>query len=78
MVRRLHTDLSSAEVVFSAIGGLRGAISLILAQMVVTEHRPGEASQNSRVIAQVPLAPCSTSLKATEYDADHKQHAALP
>ncbi|KAK9788845.1 hypothetical protein WJX73_003600 [Symbiochloris irregularis] len=47
------TGFSTAEIVFSAIGGLRGAISLILAQVVVTEHRPG--SHNSRVIAQLVL-----------------------
>ena len=47
-------DFSTAEVVFSAIGGLRGAISLILAQSVVTEHRPGETDKNARVTAQVP------------------------
>ena len=47
----LLADLSFAEVIFATVGGLRGAISLILAQMVVTEQAP-EHHPNKRVTAE--------------------------
>jgi NhaP-type Na+/H+ and K+/H+ antiporter len=43
--------MSPQEVIFTTMGGLRGAVSLILAQMVVTEQNP--KSENQRVTAEV-------------------------
>ena len=50
------SKLSPGEVVFATIGGLRGAISLILAQMVVTEQNPDPNNpEQQRVTAQVKV-----------------------
>ena len=49
---QLCADFSAAEVIFATIGGLRGAISLILAQMVVTEQGP-EHKKGQRITAEV-------------------------
>ena len=48
--------MSLTEMIFSTLGGLRGAVSLILAQMVVTENpNPGDLD-TKRVTAQVGRA----------------------
>ena len=48
--------MSLTEMIFSTLGGLRGAVSLILAQMVVTENpNPGDLD-TKRVTAQVGCA----------------------
>ena len=41
------------EITFATFGGLRGAVSLILAQVVVTEQAPHSDLQNRKVTAQV-------------------------
>ncbi len=41
------------EITFTTFGGLRGAVSLILAQVVVTEQSPKSDLQNRKVTAQV-------------------------
>lgn len=52
--RLAGSHMSAGEIVFSTVGGLRGAISLILAQMLVTQLSPNpEAKDQQRVIAQV-------------------------
>jgi len=43
MLRR--AAMSWSEIVFTTVGGLRGAISLILVQQVVTESSPGQEDQ---------------------------------
>ncbi len=45
--------MSWAEIVFATIGGLRGAVSLILAQVVVTEQNPDPTLQDRKVTAEV-------------------------
>lgn len=45
--------MSWAEIVFATIGGLRGAVSLILAQVVVTEQNPDPSMQDRKVTAEV-------------------------
>lgn len=47
--------MSAGEIIFSTIGGLRGAVSLILAQMLVTQSTPNPVEQKDqqRVQAQV-------------------------
>jgi hypothetical protein len=55
----LLAEMSLAEIVFATIGGLRGAVSLILAQVVVTEQNPDPTLESRKVTAEVPtLAPC--------------------
>lgn len=73
----LFADFSTAEVVFSSIGGLRGAISLILAQMVVTEHRPGESGSNGRVLAQVSGLRLASDLQQLSKHSQHPQRLAF-
>lgn len=46
-------EMSWAEIVFATIGGLRGAVSLILAQVVVTEQNPDPSMQDRKVTAEV-------------------------
>ena len=41
------------EIFFATFGGLRGAVSLILAQVVVTEQNPNADSGDRKVTAQV-------------------------
>ena len=53
--QQMCADFSAAEVVFATIGGLRGAISLILAQMVVTEQGP-EHKKGQRITAEARQA----------------------
>ena len=45
--------MSCSEIIFTTVGGLRGAISLILVQQVVTESSPGQEDQ--KVTAEVRL-----------------------
>ena len=45
--------MSWPEIFFTTFGGLRGAVSLILAQAVVTEQAPNPTLQNQKVTAQV-------------------------
>ena len=53
---RMDAAFSAAEVIFATIGGLRGAISLILAQAVITEQAP-ERGEDKHINAEVlPLA----------------------
>lgn len=49
----LHAAMSWDEITFATFGGLRGAVSLILAQVVVTEQAPHSDLQNRKVTAQV-------------------------
>ncbi|KAK9828685.1 hypothetical protein WJX72_001519 [[Myrmecia] bisecta] len=49
----LGAGLELPSIIFATVGGLRGAVSLILVQMVVTEQDP--TSENKRVIAQIAL-----------------------
>lgn len=58
--RLAGSHMSVGEILFSTVGGLRGAISLILAQMLVTQSHPNpEQRDQQRVQAQVksPLPP---------------------
>ena len=54
----LRADMSWPEIIFTTFGGLRGAVSLILAQAVVTEQAPNPTLQNQKVTAQVRAACC--------------------
>ena len=45
--------MSWGEITFTTFGGLRGAVSLILAQVVVTEQSPHSDLRNRKVTAQV-------------------------
>jgi NhaP-type Na+/H+ or K+/H+ antiporter len=47
-------EMSWPEIVFATVGGLRGAVSLILTQAVVTEQAPNPSLENQKVTAQVP------------------------
>ena len=49
----LRAAMSWDEITFATFGGLRGAVSLILAQVVVTEQAPHSDLQNRKVTAQV-------------------------
>ena len=52
--RLAGSHMSASEILFSTVGGLRGAISLILAQMLVTQSHPDEEQRDQqRVQAQV-------------------------
>lgn len=52
--RLAGSHMSAGEILFSTVGGLRGAISLILAQMLVTQSHPNaEQKLQQRVQAQV-------------------------
>ena len=51
-----RADMDWREIVFTTFGGLRGAVSLILAQAVVTEQAPNPTLQNQKVTAQVSTA----------------------
>ena len=52
--RLAGSHMSAGEILFSTVGGLRGAISLILAQMLVTQSQPNpEQKDQQRVQAQV-------------------------
>lgn len=42
-----------SEILFATIGGLRGAVSLILTQVVVTEQNPDPTLANRKVTAEV-------------------------
>ena len=58
----MRADMSWQEIIFTTFGGLRGAVSLILAQAVVTEQAPNPTLQNQKVTAQVnPLHVAGTS-----------------
>jgi len=50
--------MSWSEIVFTTVGGLRGAISLILVQQVVTESSPGQEDQKVNAAARAPGRPC--------------------
>ena len=53
--RLAGSHMSLGEVVFATVGGLRGAISLVLAQVLVTQANPNpEQKDQQRVTAQVP------------------------
>lgn len=55
--RLAGSHMSAGEILFSTVGGLRGAISLILAQMLVTQSHPNaEQKVQQRVQAQVRLS----------------------
>lgn len=68
--------MSAGEILFSTVGGLRGAISLILAQMLVTQSHPNpEQKDQQRVQAQVRplnrrLLFCILSTLASELSAE--------
>ncbi|KAK9840543.1 hypothetical protein WJX81_000451 [Elliptochloris bilobata] len=47
------TAMSWSEIIFTTVGGLRGAISLILVQQVVTESAPGQEDQ--KVTAELAM-----------------------
>jgi len=47
------------EITFTTFGGLRGAVSLILAQVVVTEQAPHSDLQNRKVTAQARIRLCT-------------------
>lgn len=49
--RPARAAMSCSEIIFTTVGGLRGAISLILVQQVVTESSPGQEDQ--KVTAEV-------------------------
>ena len=52
--RLAGSHMSPGEVVFATVGGLRGAISLVLAQVLVTQANPNpEQKDQQRVTAQV-------------------------
>ena len=53
MTISLRAAMSWDEITFATFGGLRGAVSLILAQVVVTEQAPHSDLQNRKVTAQV-------------------------
>ena len=56
--RLAGSHMSAGEILFSTVGGLRGAISLILAQMLVTQSQPNpEQRDQQRVQAQVCSKP---------------------
>jgi len=56
MLRR--AAMSWSEIVFTTVGGLRGAISLILVQQVVTESSPGQEDQKVNAEARArPAGP---------------------
>ena len=57
--RLAGSHMSLGEVVFATVGGLRGAISLVLAQVLVTQANPNpEQKDQQRVTAQVrPQSP---------------------
>lgn len=46
-----------SEILFTTIGGLRGAVSLILTQVVVTEQNPDPTLANRKVTAEVRPLP---------------------
>ena len=52
--------MSWSEIIFTTVGGLRGAISLILVQQVVTESTPGQEGQ--KVTAEVGSCPAMRPL----------------
>ena len=49
----LLAAMTWGEITFTTFGGLRGAVSLILAQVVVTEQSPNSDLRNRKVTAQV-------------------------
>jgi NhaP-type Na+/H+ or K+/H+ antiporter len=53
--------MTVTEVIFATVGGLRGAVSLILAQMVVTEQNP--RSENQKVTAEVRSPAITVGLR---------------
>lgn len=54
LFRLAGSHMSPGEILFSTVGGLRGAISLILAQMLVTQFEPNpEEKDSQQVQAQV-------------------------
>ena len=57
---RARAAMSWSEIIFTTVGGLRGAISLILVQQVVTESTPGQEGQ--KVTAEVGSCPASHPL----------------
>ncbi len=46
-------EMTMSEILFATIGGLRGAVSLILTQVVVTEQNPDPTLANRAVTAEV-------------------------
>ena len=44
MYKVLRRDINSKETLFAGLAGLRGSISLILAQAVITEDEYGDAT----------------------------------
>ena len=50
----LQTDMNSKETLFAGLAGLRGSVSLILAQAVITEDEGG--NETSRVLVALVSA----------------------
>ena len=56
---------TAGEILFSTIGGLRGAVSLILAQIMVTQFEPNPEEKGSQEVqAQVCLSTVHAALEA--------------
>ncbi|EIE21844.1 hypothetical protein COCSUDRAFT_56295 [Coccomyxa subellipsoidea C-169] len=49
------SEMTMSEILFATIGGLRGAVSLILTQVVVTEQNPDPTLANRAVTAELAL-----------------------
>lgn len=59
-------DVSWRELVFATVGGLRGSVSLILAQAVVTDAQTGRSGPNQAHSVPVPLSHTSAQCPITK------------
>lgn len=69
------SHLPAPVILFATFGGLRGAVSLILAQMLVSEQDQQQKSRDMLQTAQVSaIAPfCSCSQKAKQNETNRTE-----